>query len=173
MATISSRSEDSAVHSREEFSVEGLRWAHVGHQVQGTLMLHISPPRKGHSQQIFRKKAAQHRHPSSSHCCNPRRSFYHTTWGCAAQTLCLCPATPNLPPAHTPAPSTGNFPHPSMVSKLSWFLCAQDILLSHTWQLPHCFCTFCRCFSTERGCSCPPCNSRSEASREEHIPSYG
>lgn len=64
MATISSRSEQSAAGGREELSLEGLGWAQVGHQVQGTLTLHISPPSKGHSQQIFRIKA-QHRHLSN------------------------------------------------------------------------------------------------------------
>lgn len=65
MATVSSRS---AADSREQLSLEGLSWAQVGQQVQGTFMLHISPPGKGHSQEnlgIFRKKAAQHRHSSN------------------------------------------------------------------------------------------------------------
>lgn len=63
MATISSTSEESAADGREGLNLEGPRWAHVGHWDQGTLRLHISPPRKGYSQQIFGKKAIQHRHP--------------------------------------------------------------------------------------------------------------
>lgn len=128
-------SEESATDGREEFSVEGLRWVY---QVQGTLMLRISPPRKGHPQQIFRKKSntAQAPFQPSSHCSNPRRIsvVQHRPPVCAKQ----------LPTSHT-----GNLSNLSKVSKSSWFLCAQDILLPHTWWLPHHSCMFCRCSSTE------------------------
>lgn len=63
------------------------------------------------------KSTAQAPFQSSSHCSNPRRSFCHCTWGCAAQTLCTCPATPNLThPPHTHLPARGT----SQI--LPWFL---------------------------------------------------
>lgn len=111
---------------------------------------------------------------SSSHCSNPQRSFYRATCGCAAQTLCTCPATPTRCTPQLPAWGASQiFPwflsHLSFISQGS----AQDVLLPHAWQPPHRPCIFCRCFRTERGYSCPLCNSRSETSREEHVPGCG